>query len=178
VDSAFSYLGYAFPRDIFSVQNSVGLFNGRVRLSGLFDYKGGWTLQDGGNNFQCGTGPFACREVQDPTAPLAWQARNVAKIYGTAYGQSTVKTSVGYLENGQFWKFREFSATYMIPVSALRYVRAAGGSSFVFAMRNLHTWTSYTGIDPEEFDGPNDTQSNFQSAPPARYMTFRLNLKY
>jgi hypothetical protein len=178
VDSAFSYLGYAFPRDIFSVQNSIGLFNGRVRLSGLFDYKGGWTLQDGGNNFQCGTGPFACREVQDPTAPLAWQARNVAKIYGTAYGQTTVKTSVGYLENGQFWKFREFSATYMIPVSALRYVRAAGGSSFVFAMRNLHTWTSYTGIDPEEFDGPGDTQSNFQSAPPARYMTFRLNLKY
>jgi TonB-linked SusC/RagA family outer membrane protein len=178
VDSAFSFFGYAFPRDIFSVQNSIGLFSGRLRLAGLIDYKGGWTLQDGGNNFQCGTGPFACREVQDPTAPLAWQARNVAKIYGTTYDQTTYKTSVGYLENGQFWKFREFSASYMVPQRALRYIRASNGSSVVFAMRNIKKWTSYTGVDPEEFDGPGDTQGNFQSAPPPRYMTFRVNLKY
>ena len=61
---------------------------------------------------------------------------------------------------------------------AARYIRAANGSSVVFAMRNIKKWTSYTGVDPEEFDGPGDTQSNFQSAPPARYMTFRVNLKY
>jgi hypothetical protein len=48
----------------------------------------------------------------------------------------------------------------------------------VFGMRNLRTWTSYTGLDPEEHDAPSDTQSNFQSAPPPTYFTFRLNLKY
>lgn len=178
VRNEFVYFGYAFPRDIFSVQNGVSLFNGVLRLTGMFDYKGGWTLQDGGNNFQCGTGPFACREVQDPTAPLAWQARNVAKIYGTTIDGTNYKTSQGYLMNGQFWKFREFSAIYNVPVRVSRYIRAANGSSIVFAMRNLHTWTSYTGLDPEEFDGPGDTQGNFQSAPPPRYVTLRLNLKF
>ena len=178
VRNEFVYFGYAFPRDIFSVQNGVSLFSGALRLTGMFDYKGGWSLQDGGNNFQCGTGPFACREVQDPTAPLAWQARNVAKIYGTTIDGTNYKTSQGYLMNGQFWKFREFSAAYNFPARVSHYIRAANGSSIVFAMRNLHTWTSYTGLDPEEFDGAGDTQSNFQSAPPPRYVTLRLNLKY
>jgi hypothetical protein len=178
VRNEFVFFGYAFPRDIFSVQNGVSLFSGALRLTGMFDYKGGWSLQDGGNNFQCGTGPFACREVQDPTAPLAWQARNVAKIYGTTIDGTNYKTSQGYLQNGQFWKFREFSAIYNVPTSVSRYIRAASGSSVVFAMRNLHTWTSYTGLDPEEFDGAGDTQGNFQSAPPPRYVTLRLNLKF
>ena len=178
VDPNFTFFGYAFPRDIFSIQNSVSFFDNQLRLTGMFDYKGGFTLQDGGNNFQCGTGPFACREVQDPTAPLAWQARNVAKIYGTVVDGTSYKTSVGYLQNGQFWKFREFSAAYTLPLTVRRYIRAQTGSTVVFGVRNLHTWTSYTGIDPEEHDAPSDTQSNFQSSPAPRYMTIRLNLKY
>ena len=179
VDSAFSYNGYAFPRDIFSIQQGLDLFSHQLHLSALFDYRGGWTLQDGGNNFQCGTGPFACRETEDPTAPLQWQARNIAKVQGTTINGTRYTTSAGYNENGQFWKFREFSAAYQLPAIARRYLRAQNGSSIVFAARNLHTWTSYTGLDPEEFDsGSSDTQSNFQSAPPARYVTLRLNLKY
>jgi TonB-linked SusC/RagA family outer membrane protein len=178
VDPKFVFFGYAFPRDIFSVQNSISLFKNQLRLTGMVDYKGGFTLQDGGNNFQCGTGPFACREVQDPTAPLAWQARNVAKIYGTVVDGTSYKTSVGYLQNGQFWKFREFSAAYTLPPVVRRYIRAQSGSTVVFGVRNLHTWTGYTGVDPEEHDAPSDTQSNFQSSPAPRYMTLRFNLKY
>ena len=64
-------LGYRVPRDIFSIQNGFDLFNHKLRLTALFDYKGGYSIQDGANNFQCNTGPFACRETQDPTAPLA-----------------------------------------------------------------------------------------------------------
>jgi hypothetical protein len=135
-------------------------------------------VQDGGNNFQCGTGPFACKEVQDPTAPLNLQARNVAKIYGTVINNTSYKTSVGYLQNGQFWKFREFSAAYTLPATVRRFAHVQSGSTVVFAMRNIHTWSNYTGIDPEEHDQPNDTQSNFQSAPPPRYVTLRVNLKY
>lgn len=179
VDTNFHYMGYAFPRDIFSIQNGVDLLNHTVHLSALFDYRGGFSLQDGGNNFQCGTGPFACRETEDPSAPLQWQARNIAKVNGTTIGSTRYTTSVGYLENGQFWKFRELSAAYTIPNRLLHYLRAQSGSSIVVAARNLHTWTKYTGLDPEEFDsGNSDTQSNFQSAPPPRYITFRLNLKF
>jgi TonB-linked SusC/RagA family outer membrane protein len=178
VDTGFVFFGYAFPRDIFSVQNGVDLFGRRIRINALFDYKGGWSLQDGGNNFQCNTTPNACREIEDPTAPLAWQARSVAKVFGSVVGSQSYKTSVGYLQNGQFWKFRELSVVYLLPDVATRYLRFRAGSTVVFGVRNLHTWTNYTGLDPEEHDAPSDTQSNFQSAPPPTYFTVRLNLKY
>jgi len=178
VDSGFVFFGYAFPRDIFSVQNGIDLFSRKVRVNALFDYRGGFSLQDGGNNFQCNTTPFACREIEDPTAPLAWQARSVAKNFGSVIGQTTYKTSVGYIQNGQFWKFRELSVVYTLPNIATRTLRSRSGSTIVFGVRNLHTWTSYTGLDPEEHDAPSDTQSNFQSAPPPTYFTLRLNLKY
>jgi TonB-dependent SusC/RagA subfamily outer membrane receptor len=179
VDPEFSYMGYAFPRDIFSIQQGFDLFNHTVHVASLFDYRGGFTLQDGGNNFQCGTGPFACRETEDPTAPLQWQARNIAKVNGSVVDGTRYTTTAGYLQNGQFWKFREFSVAYTLPPIVQRYLRTANGSTIVFAARNLHTWTSYSGLDPEEHDNASsDTQSNFQSAPPPRYLTLRLNLKF
>jgi hypothetical protein len=67
---------------------------------------------------------------------------------------------------------------YLLPDVATRYLRFRAGSTVVFGVRNLHTWTNYTGLDPEEHDAPSDTQSNFQSAPPPTYFTVRLNLKY
>jgi len=178
VDTGFVFFGYAFPRDLVSIQNGIDLFNRTIRINALFDYRGGWSLQDGGNNFQCNTTPFACREIEDPSSPLWLQARGVAKDYGTVVGPTSYKTSVGYLMNGQFWKFRELSVVYNLPQRANQMLRSRSGSTVVFGMRNLHTWTSYTGLDPEEHDAPSDTQTNFQSAPPPTYFTFRLNLKY
>ena len=178
VDSAFRFFGYGFPRDIVSITPGFDLLGRKLRISMAFDYKGGFMLQDGGNNFQCNTGPYACRETEDPHAPLELQARNIAASYGTVLGGTSYKTTAGYENNGQFWKFREISASYILPPIVTRRIRAQPGSTVVFGVRNIHTWSSYTGLDPEEHDSPNDIQSNFQSAPPPTYVTLRLNLKY
>ena len=177
-DTAFKYIGYAFPRDIIAITHGIDLFQSKVRLNFAFDHKGGWNLQDGGNNFQCNAAPYACRENMDPTAPLDWQARHVAKFYGSTVAGTVVKTDRGYQQPGNFWKFREFSAAYLVPAKLLRYAKAQDGSTVVFSMRNISTWTNYTGLDPEEHDQPGDTQTNFQSAGPSTYVTFRVNLKY
>ncbi|HTE46242.1 MAG TPA: TonB-dependent receptor, partial [Gemmatimonadaceae bacterium] len=66
VDSSFANYGNGIPRDIFSVQSGFDLFNRRVRINTLFDYKGGYSTQDGANNFQCNSSPLSCRETQDP----------------------------------------------------------------------------------------------------------------
>jgi TonB-linked SusC/RagA family outer membrane protein len=53
------------------------------------------------------------------------------------------------LEDGGFVKLRELSAAYTF---SARYVRRALGVSTFdlrLAARNLHTWTKYTGLDPE-----------------------------
>jgi len=177
-DTAFKYIGYAFPRDIIALTHGFDLLKRKLRVTMAFDHKGGWNLQDGGNNFQCNAAPYACRENMDPTAPLAWQARHVAKFYGSTVDGAVVKTDRGYYQPGNFWKFRELSASYIVPMRLLRYIKAQDGSTVVFSMRNITTWTNYTGLDPEEHDQPNDTQSNFQSAGPSTYVTFRVNLKY
>ncbi|HKN65088.1 MAG TPA: SusC/RagA family TonB-linked outer membrane protein [Gemmatimonadaceae bacterium] len=180
VDPSFQYFGYRVPRDIFSVQNGFGLFDGALRLSAQFDYKGGASILDGANNFQCNTGPFACRDTQDPSAPLDRQAAAIAKRFGTTIAGTSYKSSLGYFRNNQFWKFRDFSAVWQLPNAALSRIRAQQGSSLVFSVRNIHTWSSWTGIDPEANYGTtqSESQNEFQTAGAPTYFVFRLNLRY
>lgn len=180
VDTALVFKGVTSPRDIVSIAQGFDLLKHRLRLNFSFDYKGGFNVQDGANNFQCNTDPRACAETQDPKSPLAEQARNIAKTYGSNVGGTNYKTAGGYFMNGQFWRWREFSAVYQLPTMLLKKVGAQNGSSLVFALRNIHHWTGFTDIDPEVNNGlgQNDNQSNFQSAPPPTYVTLRFNLKY
>ena len=55
------------------------------------------------------------------------------------------------------------------------------GATATFAVRNLHKWTSYTGIDPEANADAGSTAnvaSDFQTIPPPTYFIFRLNLAF
>jgi hypothetical protein len=180
VDSSYQYFGYRTPRDIFSVQNGFDFFGGALHLSAMLDYKGGASILDGANNFQCNTGPFACRDTQDPSAPLDRQAAAIAKRFGTTIAGTSYKTSLGYFRNNQFWKFREFSAVWQLPNVVRSRMRAQQGSSLVFGARNLYTWSSWTGVDPESNYGTtqSETQSEFQTTGLPTYFTFRLNLRY
>jgi hypothetical protein len=180
VDSAFEFAGTNTPRDLFSVQTGIDLFEHRLRLNAMFDYRGGGNQQDGANNFQCNSSPRACRETQDPTAPLELQARAIAKTYGTRIGNTTYKTARGYFMSDQFWKFRELSAVYTLPRQVTNLLRAQQGSNLVLAVRNIHTWSSFTGIDPEANYGLSqaNNQREFQTAAPPTFFTLRLNLKF
>ena len=180
VDSVLVFKGVTAPRDIFSIQQGFDLFKRTLRVTASFDYKGGFNVQDGGNNFQCNTDPRACAETQDPKSPLNEQARNIAKTYGSNLGGTNFKTSGGYFMSGQFWRWRELALAYTLPSAATRLIRSAAGSTLVVGVRNLHVWTGFTDVDPEINQGlaQNDNQTNFQSAPPPTYITLRLNLKY
>ena len=180
VDPSYQFFGYRVPRDIFSVQNGFDLFGGALRLTGMFDYKGGASILDGANNFQCNTGPYACRDTQDPTVSLDRQAAAIAKRFGTTISGTSYKSSLGYFRNNQFWKFRELSAVWQLPNVALSRIRAQQGSSLVFTARNLYTWSSWTGIDPEANYGltQSESQSEFQTTGLPTYFTVRFNLKY
>jgi hypothetical protein len=180
VDSAFQFFGYRVPRDIFSIQNGFDFLGGKLRVTMMFDYKGGNSILDGANNFQCNTGPFACRDTQDPTVSLDRQAAAIAKTYGTTLNGTNYKSSLGYFRSNQFWKFRELSAVLQLPNAVTSRIRAQQGSSLVFGARNLYTWSSWTGIDPEANYGLTQTeaQNEFQTTGLPTYFTVRLNLKY
>ncbi len=180
VDSSFQNYGNAIPRDLLAINTGFDLFNHMLRLTSLFDSKGGYSTQDGADNFQCNSVPLSCQSTQDPHASLAQQAAAIAKTYGTTIGGTSFKTGAGYFMNGQFWKWREASAILQLPQRVNQLFRSQNGSSFVFTARNLKLWSSFWGIDPESNYGVNgaDLENEFQTSPPPTYFVFRLNLKY
>ncbi len=169
VDPGFVYVGYGSPRDIISVQNGFDFFNRKLHIQALVDYKGGFTLFNNTVSFYCQQ--FLTCYDETHNVSLAKQARIVALRY------ENPNTSMGYMENGQFWKLREVSATLTLPASLAARIRARD-ASLLFSARNLHTWTGYTGIDPESNYGTGDVQNDFSTSAPRTYFTVRLNLHY
>ncbi len=180
VDTSLSFQGIPFAKDLISLASGFDLFQKRIRINMLFDHKGGGKLLEG-NYFQCSSTPQACRETQDPKSPLELQARAVALKYGTSVNGTTYTTRAGYVVPFDFWKFRELSAVYTIPENVAARAHAGKGSTFMIGVRNIHTWTNFTGVDPEQNYGTSTTselQQDFNTSPTPSYLTLRLNLHY
>ncbi len=132
-------LGSSIPTRTLSLSSSINFPTLHLRILSLFDYKGGFVSTDVINSFQC----FAdqnCRGLHDPSAPLEEQARAVASL--------TTGTVTGWVEKGDFLRFRELAASFDFPRG---WAQALGMGSVTVTgtVRNLKLWTSYTGYDPE-----------------------------
>jgi TonB-linked SusC/RagA family outer membrane protein len=167
----FEYRGNSLPADNLSIQSGIDLFGRKLRISGLLDYKGGYSVSAGSLQFQCQQSPNPCYDVSNPDASLARQARVVAQ------NLENPSTTGGFLENGRFWRLRELSGTFTLPQSLAARARARD-MSLTFSARNLKLWTAFTGGDPEQNYGTGDTQSTFATTQPPRYFIVRLNLHY
>jgi TonB-linked SusC/RagA family outer membrane protein len=170
VGDEYEYLGYSQPRDLLTVQNGFDFFNRRLRIQSLFDYKGGFILSNGSVRFYCQQ-TSTCYDETHQGASLFDQARLVATRY------KNPSTTIGYLENGQFWRFRELSATLTMPERFVAPIHARD-LSLTFSARNLHVWTAYTGTDPESNYSTGDVQNDFSTTSPRTYFILRANLHY
>jgi TonB-dependent starch-binding outer membrane protein SusC len=111
-----------------------------VRFSALLDYRGGQHLANMGEAWRCAV--TNCRAVNDPSAPLADQARALVGINGP----------LTFFEGASFLKLRELSLAWSIPPRFARLLGASG--TITLAGRNLATWTRYRGLDPELNEQP------------------------
>ncbi|MFL5599048.1 MAG: SusC/RagA family TonB-linked outer membrane protein [Gemmatimonadaceae bacterium] len=161
------YLGNPLPTHNFAFTPNITLFKA-LRISALFDHKGGYKLFNNTRRFRCSFGN--CREAFDKTAPLADQAASIAIALGT---------DAGYIEDATFTKLRELSFSLRAPESM---TRAFGGHTveFTVAGRNLKTWTNYTGFDPEINSSPGlqFSTSDFLTLSPTRTWTARVNVNF
>ncbi|MGI9090784.1 MAG: hypothetical protein ACR2GG_06750, partial [Gemmatimonadaceae bacterium] len=174
VADSSSFLGYSRPRYETSLSNAFEFFNHTLRFNTLFDYKGGNKLLNGTERIRC-SGRNNCRGVNDKTAPLDEQARAVVVSQISSALQS------GYMEDASFVRFRELSVSGMLPSSLLGRTNGSRIASLTFSARNLHTWTGYTGIDPESNAVAGTTfnlPSDFQTVPPPTFFILRLNLGF
>lgn len=170
-DSAV-YMGPANPTREVTVVTGFDLFNRRLRITGLFDHKGGRYQLNGTERIRCES-RLNCEGLVDPNASLEDQARVVA------LRETAARTQFGFIERANFIRFREFSATYTLPAPWARVMRASS-ASVTLAGRNLFNITPYSGIDPESnyVSGATGIQSDFQTAPPPTYWTVRVNLGF
>jgi TonB-linked SusC/RagA family outer membrane protein len=178
VDANVSYLGSAVPRDLVTVQNGFDLFDKKLRLNILLDYKGGFSLFNSTTQFYC-LNTNTCYDITHKEASLEDQARLVAMRFGNP---NTLRptTTRGYFENGQFWRLREVGATLQLP-SSLASRAGLRDASLTFSGRNLHVWTKYKGTDPESgytVDNLQNVQNDFSTLSPPTYFSVRLNVHY
>jgi TonB-dependent starch-binding outer membrane protein SusC len=161
------FRGTPFPTRQISVNTATTLFN-FLRVSALFDHQGGHKLYNATEEFRCGL-TATCRGINDPNAPLHEQARAVASF--------EFENIDGFIEDASFVKLRELAVTLMAPAQlAERW--GLRDLSLTLSGRNLRTWTSYTGMDPEvNFAGQaNFGTADFLTQPPVRFFTARVNV--
>jgi TonB-dependent starch-binding outer membrane protein SusC len=164
------FLGTPFPTREASLSTGLTLFN-RVRLSSLFDYRGGHHLYNFTYGDRCAW-EMVCEATYDMNASLRDQAGWIA---WNAFGRN----SSPYVEAADFVKLRELSLSLEAPQSLIAR-SGAQGLRLTLAGRNLRTWTDFTGLDPEVNTAG---QANFSTAayytqPPVRYYTARVDINF
>ena len=163
------YLGNPLPRREISVNSTVLLYKW-VKLYALLDHKGGYYNYNATESFRCGV-VVNCAALYVPGTPLRQQAAALAYL--------NKGTRAGYIEKADFVKLREVAVTFLAPADWARIAHTRE-LSLTFSGRNLHTWTRYSGFDPEIISATagNFSTSDFLSQPPIRYYTVRLNANF
>jgi TonB-dependent SusC/RagA subfamily outer membrane receptor len=167
-----TFRGYAEPRYLTTFTPGIDLFQHRLRVQSLFDWRGGNKYYNNTERIRC-TRPN-CNGLFNPAASFQEQAMVVAAIYAPE------KTLDGYMQPGAFVKWRELSATLELPHQVFSRT-GARNASLVFSARNLKLWTNYRGTDPESdftATGGGDAPAEFQTFAAPTIFQLRLNLGF
>ena len=166
------YHGPSLPRYEVALTSGIDLLDGRLRLAGQLDYKGGHYLYNNTERIRCAS-RNNCSGLINPNASFFEQARTVAvRQFGTARGGG------GFMEKGDFIRLRELSLTFRAPEGWASRVGARTLTTSLSA-RNLGVlWTEYTGVDPEAFGNTSNAPSEFQAFPPPSFFSLRLSLGF
>jgi hypothetical protein len=162
------YLGTPFPKAEFSIAPSLQV--GWARLTATLDRRTGHKLYNL-------TGVYRNSIFANGVAVQLPDASNLKEQ--AAAQAAAVGYLGGFIEDAAFTKLREVALSLTLPA---RFAARAGAGSAVltFAGRNLHTWTKYSGLDPEVNAGAqaNYSTADFLTAPNVRYFTARLALSF
>jgi TonB-linked SusC/RagA family outer membrane protein len=171
VSDTAEFLGYSLPRYELAFTNGFEFWKHHLRLGAMIDYKGGYKTYNNTERIRCSS-RNNCSGLINPNASLFEQARSVA------VRESPAKTVAGFIEDGDFIRFRELNLSFTSPESWAHAFRGQRLTASV-AVRNLGIlWTKYTGVDPEAFDTTGDAPSEFQAFGPPTYYVFRISLGF
>jgi TonB-linked SusC/RagA family outer membrane protein len=138
------FLGNTVPTNEGSFTTGLTLFK-NLRLNGFVDWRGGYKKLDGNRRVRCNLFNL-CRQNWYPADPQ-YTALELAEMQnGTGF-------TTNLIQDASFVRLRELSASYTLPGSLAKAMRASRAVVTV-AARNLGLWTDYQGLDPEaSFNG-------------------------
>jgi TonB-linked SusC/RagA family outer membrane protein len=133
------YLGRTIPAVEGSVTSGIRFLT-HFRLYTMVDFKTGYKKYDNNLRIRCQIFLTCLENIE----PLKYDAKKIAGM------QSNATLVDWVITDAKFAKLREVSLDYEAPDTFARYFGARSLGLNV-AARNLHTWTPYTGLDPENF---------------------------
>jgi TonB-linked SusC/RagA family outer membrane protein len=172
VSDTAQYSGRSLPKTEAAFTSSLGMWNGQVRLDALIDYKGGHLVYNNTERIRCAS-RFNCSGLINPEASLFEQARTVM------VREHPSRSVAGFLEEGDFIRFRELALTVTPPSGFAGGVLGGRTVTATLSARNLGVlWTKYTGVDSEAYGGTGDGGSSFQAFGPPTYYSLRLSVGF
>jgi hypothetical protein len=174
-------MGNLLPTLEWNITNTITVFK-NLRFSALLDAKRNFLVQNLTAYF---------RETQLVRSNLRLDTLALSPYEDLRPGHPAFITDKGntatvsdvidaYLEPGDFVRLRELSATYTLPVAWVKGLgNAIQGASITFAMQNIHTWTNYSGPDPEVNAQSNAfSRQDFLTLPNPKTSILRLNFTF
>ena len=186
VSDTLAPMGNLFPAVEWNLTNTITVFK-NFRIAALIDAKRNFLVQ----NF---TAYF--RETQlvrsnlrlDPTALSAYERLrrfgdptpgNPAFVTVTGKAATVSDVIDGYLEQGDFLRLRELSATYSLPNMFFKGFGNVTGASITLAMQNVKLWTNYSGADPEvNAQSGAFSRQDFLTLPNPKKTVLRFNVNF
>ena len=131
------FLGHSIPTAQGSITTTVRFLKA-FSLYGMMDYAAGYKRLDNNLRIRCQIF-YTCAEYLEPekTSP-----RELVQMQSNG----TLRDFV--INDSKYMKLREISLSYDAPESIASRARAKQ-LGLTLSARNLHTWTPYTGLDPE-----------------------------
>ncbi|HZG42422.1 MAG TPA: TonB-dependent receptor, partial [Longimicrobium sp.] len=166
------FFGGALPTRTLSWDNNFRVFR-NLRMGAQLDYQGGHYQLNLTRRTRTMDG--LVREVILTPQSTAADSLRRELLQGTVVGNAA---GAQYIEKRDFVKLRELSVSYSLPQ---RFTRGFGSDQVVFSLagRNLHTWTDYTGTDPEvNADNSDFLLAETNAIPPTRRVTASIQVRF
>jgi hypothetical protein len=145
------YLGRSVPPREYAFSGTLTLFS-RFHVYSMLDIKNGHKKLDGNTRARCG---IFGRCLENFVSLPASQLVNFPNLKTEADSMLTARynsnsTIVDYLiTSANFAKWRELTFSYDVPTRFTQAARGISRATIAVSGRNLKTWTSYTGFEPE-----------------------------
>ena len=150
------------PKWLGSVRTGFTIFK-KWQVSGLLDIKKGGDVWNGTKGALYNFGTHRETEIRN-TDVVFGRTYRPGPVFGPGAGTTVQLTRTNwfqrlgsgfgpvasqFMEDGSYVKLREISLAYTLDQSFIKNNFGLSSINVRVAGRNLHTWTKYTGIDPE-----------------------------